>query len=395
MFHALARPPCPPIRRIAAAATAAAVFALVACGHLLVAPHAAMACVAPPIAAGSSWWLPDESTPHEGTWLQWPHHFTYGRTYRNRIEPTWIEMTRALVASERIHVIAFDAAERARIEALLTANGIALDSIDFLLRKTDDCWVRDNGPLFVRNDANGALDVLDWGFDGWGDDAPSARDDTVPQAVATALGLERLDRGKTVLEGGAIEVDGRGVLIATRSSILDPKRNPGLPEEELANRFARNLGVEKVIWLDGAPGGKLDITDMHVDGFLRFADPRTIVTMADADLSYWGLPDADVDVIRAATDVDGKGYRRLDLPLTAEDAVTTYGLDLDFKGSYVNFYVANTVVLVPTYADANDAVALGLLQELFEERTVIGIDCRNLFRDGGMVHCVTQQQPLP
>jgi agmatine deiminase len=377
------------------AAIASGVAALVACGNLLVAPPDAPACAAPPAARGGSWWLPDESAPHEGTWLQWPHHLTYGRTYRNRIEPTWIEMTRALVASERVHVIAFDAAEQARIEALLTANGIALDQVDFLVRKTDDCWVRDNGPLFVRDDARGELQVLDWGFDGWGDDAPFARDDTVPQAVATALGLERQDRGKTVLEGGAIEVDGRGVLIATRSSILDQKRNPDLPEEELNHRFARNLGIEKVIWLDGAPGGKLDITDMHVDGFLRFADPRTIVTMADDDLRYWGLPDADVDVIRAAADVDGKEYRRLDLPLTAADVVTTYGFDIGFKGSYVNFYVGNSVVLVPTYSDANDAIALDLLQDLFEERTVIGIDCRNLFRYGGMVHCVTQQQPVP
>ncbi|MBM4013450.1 MAG: agmatine deiminase family protein [Planctomycetes bacterium] len=336
--------------------------------------------------------MPDESARHEGTWLQWPHHHTYGRTYRNRIEPTWIEMTRALVGSERVHIVAFDATEQARIESLLTANGIALDQVDFLLRRTDDCWVRDNGPLFVE-DAKGALHVLDWGFDGWGDDAPFARDDTVPQAVATALGLPRLDRGGTVLEGGAIEVDGRGVLIATRSSILEDKRNPGLSEEELDNRLARNLGIDKVIWLDGAPGGKFDITDMHVDGFLRFADPRTIVTMGDDDLRYWGLSESDIATIAAADDVDGREYRRLDLPLTAEDVVTTYGLDLGYRGSYVNFYVANTVVLVPTYADANDAVALDLLQDLFEERQVIGIDCRNLYRAGGMLHCVTQQQP--
>ncbi|MSP15095.1 MAG: agmatine deiminase family protein [Myxococcales bacterium] len=340
--------------------------------------------------------MPDESAPHEGTWLQWPHQHTYGRTYRDRIESTWIEMTRELVNSERVHIVAWDAAAQARIVGLLTSNGIELDAVDFLLRRTNDCWVRDNGPLFVRDNAEGegnALKILDWGFDGWGDDAPSALDDSVPAAIADALGIERLDRAKTVLEGGAIEIDGRGTLIATRSSILDAKRNPGLSEEELEQRLARNIGATKVIWLDGAPGGKADITDMHVDGFARFADPRTLVTMSAADLGYWGLSEADVATLAAADDVDGHEYRRLELPLTNQNVVTTWGLNLGYKGSYVNFYVGNTVVLVPTYADANDAVALALLQDLFEERVVVGIDCRNLYRFGGMVHCVTQQQP--
>ena len=336
--------------------------------------------------------LADEAAEHEGTWLQWPHQYTYGKTYRNRIESTWIEMTRALVDSENVHVVAYNKVEQSRIEDLLTANGIALDHVDFLIRRTDDCWVRDNGPIFVRDVADGHLAITDWGFNGWGKDAPYRLDDTVPAGVAEALGVPRIALSKTILEGGAIEVDGRGVLMATRSSLLEPDRNPKLTQVELESRLSRNFGATKFLWLDGAPGGKADITDTHIDGFARFATPHILATMSDADLDYWGLSDADIAVLRDATDVHGDAYRRVDLPLTAADVVTTYGFHVGFKGSYVNFYAANTVVLVPTYADANDAVALALIQQIYEHRTVVGIDCRNLYRDGGMVHCVTQQQ---
>lgn len=336
--------------------------------------------------------MPDEAARHEGTWLQWPHQYTYGTAYRSRLDATWVEMTRALVPGEKVHIIAYNATEKARITNLLTTAAVPLANLDFLLRPTDDCWVRDDGPIFVF-DANKSLKFTDWGFNGWGLDTAYAKDNTVPLAVATQLGLPRVDLNATVLEGGAVELDGYGMLMATRSSILEAKRNPGLSQAQLESLLTTHLGATKFIWLEGAPGGSDDITDMHIDGFAKFGPNRTIVTMSSADLTYWGLPAADIAKLYQATDIKGAPYSFVQLPLTANDVVTTYGSRLGFKGSYVNYYVGNTVVLVPTYNDPHDAQAKNIVQLLYPGRTVVGIDSRNLYANGGMVHCVTQQQP--
>ncbi|QWP78127.1 agmatine deiminase family protein [Lysobacter sp. K5869] len=346
----------------------------------------------PGAARAQSGFMPDETARHDATWLQWPHAYTYGRAYRDRLDPTWVAMTRALIASEPVHIVVYDASEEARVRRLLGNAGVPLAKVSFLIRATDDVWVRDNGPLFVY-DRNDRLTIGDWGFNGWGLDAPYRKDDGVPATVARELGLPRVDLNDVVLEGGAIEVDGRGVLMATRSSTREPNRNADLSEAELEAVLRDQLGVSKFIWLDGKDGGKDDITDMHIDGFARFGLPDTIVTMSRADLREWGLSSADVERLYNASDVDGKPYRFVQLPLTARDVVTTYGYELGYKGSYVNFYVGNSVVLMPEYKDPNDAVAKAILQRAFPGRTVIGIDVRNLYRNGGMVHCVTQQQP--
>ncbi|MGO1072501.1 agmatine deiminase family protein [Lysobacter sp. CA199] len=352
----------------------------------------AAALAAPGAARAQSGFMPDETARHEGTWLQWPHAYTYGRTYRDRLDPTWVAMTRALVASENVHLIVYDAAEQTRVRNALAAAGVALDKVSFLIKPTDDVWVRDNGPIFIY-DRDDRLVVTDWGFNGWGFDAPYRKDDSVPATVAGRIGLPRVDLNDVVLEGGAIEVDGRGVLMATRSSTREANRNAELSESELEAVLADQLGVSKFIWLDGAPGGKDDITDMHIDGFARFGTPNTIVTMSRPDLRDWGLSSTDVDRLYRARDVDGAAYRIVQLPATARNVTTAYGYKLGYKGSYVNYYVGNTVVLMPEYKDPNDAVAKAILQRLYPGRTVVGIDVRNLYRNGGMVHCVTQQQP--
>ena len=336
--------------------------------------------------------MPDEAASHEGTWLQWPHHYTYGVTYRQRLDSTWVEMARALVQSEKVHIVAYNTTEQTRITNLLTSARIPLTNVNFLLRQNDDVWVRDNGPIFVY-DSNDQLKITDWGFNGWGFDTPYFKDNTVPMGVASYLNMPRIDLNNVVLEGGAIEIDESGVLMATRSSILEPRRNPYLTQAQLENKLTTNLGVTKFIWLDGAPGGQEDITDMHIDGFARFGPPRTIVTMSRTDLNYWGLSTADINRLYTATNITGLPYAFVQLPLTANNVVTTYRYNLGYKGSYVNYYVGNRVVLMPKYNDPNDNIAKNILQQLYPGRTVIGIDVRNLYSNGGMVHCVTQQQP--
>ncbi|WP_020396282.1 agmatine deiminase family protein [Thiolinea disciformis] len=338
-------------------------------------------------------YMPDETALHDSTWLQWPHQYTYGLSYRNRLDATWVAMTSALATSEMVRIVAYDATEKARIQNLLTLAGVPLGRISFLIKKTDDVWVRDNGPIFTLNDSR-QLQITDWGFNGWGGDTRYRLDNTVPSSVAQQLGLPRIDLNKIVLEGGAFEIDGQGTFLATKSAILEPKRNPNLTQAALEANLKVQLGVKKFIWLEGAPGGKEDITDTHIDGFARFGTPDTVVTMSNSDLTYWGISQADINRLASASNVNGMRYRKVILPLTAKNVVTTYGKNLGYKGSYVNYYVANSVVLVPQYQDANDSAAKAILQKLYPTRSIVGIDVRNLFANGGMVHCVTQQQPL-
>ena len=354
-------------------------------------------CMSQNLIAQMTYTMPAEDLPHEGTWLQWPHQYEYGITYRNRLDATWVAMTAALVGGEHVHIIAYNAAEQTRITNLLTAAGVPLTHVDFKLFPTNDVWVRDNGPIFVR-DTTGNIVIEDWGFNGWGGKFNSNLCNPIPSSIGNAIGMTVVNLNTTMTcEGGAVEHDGHGVFMATRSSILSQSpantvRNPGMTQAQAEAIFTQYLGVTKFIWLNGVTGNG-DITDMHIDGFVKFLNNDTIVTMNNADLTYWGVSAADRTTLSNATNIDNVPYTFVTLPLTAADVVTTYGNNLGYKGSYINYYVANTVVLVPNYNDTNDAVANNIIQGLFPDKTVVGIDVRNLYENGGMVHCVTQQQP--
>jgi agmatine deiminase len=336
--------------------------------------------------------IPSEESEHEATWLQWPHNHTYGWGASDFV-PAFIEMTQALVSSERVHIVAYNNQHENQIINQLNNNGIPMDSIDIYVHNNDDFWVRDNGPVFVYN-ADGVLHITDWGFNGWGGDTPYELCDEIPNLLAADLEIPVIDLNHVVLEGGAIEIDGNGSMLATRSSITGDDRNPDLTEEEIEEYMTTYLGITNFIWLDGVYGGNLDITDQHIDAIARFHGDDMIITMSEDDLATWEVQESDIEAIYSATNVDGEPYMYSGLPITVNDVVTEWGEDMQFKGSYVNFYVANSVVLVPQYEDPNDPLALAFIQNLYPDKEAIGIDCRNLFGVGGMVHCVTQQQPI-
>ena len=337
--------------------------------------------------------MPGEDMPHEGTWLQWPHNFTYPPYHQDDNEPAWLEMVDALITSENVHIVVYDANEKTHVQQVLATANISLTNIDFFIHPNDDYWVRDNGPIFVY-DANYDLTILDFGFNGWGGDTPYSLCDAIPSLLATDLNMPVIDLSGFVLEGGSIEIDGHGSVMLTRSAVSAADRNPNLTEAQIENYMTTYLGLTNFIWLDGQFGGTQDITDMHIDGFAKFVDSSTIITFSNSDLSYWGLSTSDIAALNAASNASGIPYTFVTLPLTQNDVVTTWGDDIQFKGSYVNYYVANTVVLVPIYDDPNDSIALNIIQGQYPNRTVVGIDCRNLYFNGGMVHCVTQQQPI-
>ena len=252
--------------------------------------------------------------------------------------------------------------------------------------------IRDDGPFFVQNVANSDIEIIDMYFNGWGGDEAFQLDNQVPLYVSEYLDMYLVNETGVELEGGAIEVDGRGTMMATKSSVLENGRNPDLTQAQVEEAITEYLGVQNFIWLDGAYGGRADITDYHIDGFARFGNSNTIVTMSNSDLLYWGISQKDADTLFAATDMDGNAYNFLELPLSQNNVVTTYGEDLGFRGSYVNFYTGNSVVLIPSYNDPMDEVARTKLQTLYPDRTVVSIPAANVLKNGGMIHCVTKQE---
>lgn len=347
--------------------------------------------------------FPDETEPHEGTWLQWPHHYEYGITYRNENDATWVAMTNALQVNEKVHIIAYNSTEVTRITNLLTTAGIPLTNVDFKIFQTNDVWVRDNGPIYVRN-SSGQLVIQDWGFNGWGGDYNFSKCNPIPTSIATATSATVINLNNIMtVEGGSWEMDGAGTFLATKSAILTQAnpttptgikalRNVGMTEAQANAIFSQYLGATKFIWLNGW-FSQDDITDAHIDGFAKFAPGNKLVTMSQADLLYWGAPQSDINTLYAATNASNVPYTIVTIPLTANNVSKTNGTDLGYKGSYANYYVANNRVLVPNYNDPNDAVANNIIAGLYPGRTVVGIDVRNLYSNGGMIHCVTQQQP--
>ena len=250
--------------------------------------------------------MPEETAPHEGTWLQWPHQYQYGTTYRNSLDQTWVSMTKSLVSSEKVHIIAYNQTEKERIIALLNSASVALTNVDFKIYKTDDVWIRDNGPIYAK-DKEGNLVIQDWGFNGWGQktDEQSGQAisfincNTIPAKIATDQGKKLIDINTIMTnEGGSVEIDGNGTLMACKSSVLNNNRNSRMTQAQAEAIFTKYLGVTNFVWLDGQAG--LELTDQHIDGFARFGNATTIVTMSQADLLNFDVKQSDINKLLSA-----------------------------------------------------------------------------------------------
>ncbi len=332
-----------------------------------------------------------EWAPQDGVLLVWPHAGTDWAGDLPAVENVYLELARAITPRERLLVVCHDGPHQVRVSRLLKTEGIDQRQIRYAIAPSDDTWARDFGPLTVH--ADGQPRLLDFRFNGWGGKYPHARDDAITatlhgEGLFDDVPLERIDM---VLEGGAIDTDGEGTLLTTVSCLLDARRNPGLDQAALEERLSRYLGLDRIHWLThGWLDG--DDTDGHVDMLVRFCDPGTLaVTVCDDpnDRHYRELA-ALRDEAAALRDSRGRPYRILELPIPAPIH------DDDGRrlpASYANFLIINEAVLVPLYADPNDALAMATLAGAFAEREIIGIDCRPLIRQNGSLHCLTMQLP--
>ena len=329
--------------------------------------------------------MPAEWHPHTATWLSWPR--PDGISFPDRYEdvlPTLGEMVRTLAPHERVNV-------NVRNEEVETvARKIIGDTPNVFYHHlpTYEPWCRDHGPIFVKRDRE--LAVVDWNYNAWGGKYPPYDDDdAVPQRVAELLGLPLFSPG-IVMEGGALDVNGEGTVLTTEACLLNPNRNPQLTKRQIEQYLSDYLGVTNILWLGNGILG--DDTDGHVDDLARFVNPTTVVTAVEPDPrddNHRPLQE-NLKRLRAMRDQDGRPLRIVELPMPG--VVELAGQRL--PASYANFYIANGIVLLPTYRHRkNDAAAIQNLQELFPSRRVVGMDSTNLIWGLGSFHCLTQQQP--
>jgi agmatine deiminase len=357
--------------------------------------------------------MPPEWAAHDAVWLQWPTERMRGYPgYAVKLESIWLEMTRLMHTEVRVRIAVSNEEELERLGGQLRHFGIERDRIDLYVIPTDDVWARDNGPIFVF-DADGHVVVTSWNFNGWGGRFAWNDDRAVPAAIADLLGLT-LVHAPITTEGGAIEVDGAGTLIATRSSILNPNRNPHFDRQDVERAFRDTLGIRHVVWLTGAPPEVCealgDVTDYHVDIAARFTPAGTVLYCDPSDPGdprYAILAQHRAD-LQGAVDARGRAFDLVPLPTPRIYSVAAGGLN--FAGSsdpwqytacsgrftdaaYTNYLVTNNLVLVPVYGCRDDERAKSIIAEHFPGRHVVGIPTLSLTEEGGAIHCVTQQQP--
>jgi len=338
--------------------------------------------------------MPAEWEPHAATWLTWPHEKTDWPGKFAPIPWVYADIVRHLSQVERVRILVESPSMERAVRRILKPAGANLAAVDFFHVPTNRGWIRDFGPIFVRNSENETA-ATNWHFNAWAkyddwkkDDAANAK--LAPRLKWTMWSPE-FRRRPVVLEGGSIDVNGLGTMLTTEECLLSPiqARNPGLSRNELAGIFRDYLGVTNILWLKNGIAG--DDTHGHVDDLARFVNPDTVVVVTENDPSeanYQPLQ-GNLALLREMKDQDDRALRVETLPMP--EPVYFDGQRL--PASYANFYIANQIVLVPTFNDPKDAIALTKLAALFPDRKVIGIACLDLVLGLGTIHCMTQQEP--
>jgi len=327
--------------------------------------------------------MPAEWEPHAATWIAWPHN---AEDWPGRFEPIpWVygEIVRKLSNVERVRILVDNPEIEASARRILTMCGANPAAVEFHLQPTDRVWTRDFGPTFVHNETSD-IAAVKWRFNGWAKYGNHQLDEAAGHAMA-ALTSPEVHTPDCVLEGGSIDVNGQGLLLTTEECLLSPvqARNPNLTREQLEADLKKYLGARHVLWLRNGIAG--DDTHGHVDDIARFTDTNSVVIVQEPDSS-----DANHEPLLENFQLLMRSPLRIrTLPMPAP--LVFDGVRL--PASYANFYIANKTVLMPTFNDPNDRIALNTLAECFPDRQIIGIDCVELVWGLGTLHCMTQQQP--
>ena len=336
-------------------------------------------------------YLPPEWAPQSGVMLTWPHAHSDWAPHLAQVEPVFVAIAGAIAVREKVVIACCDADHRKHVSGLLHAAGVAPQALILGIAASNDTWARDHGPISVV--CSNEPRLLDFGFNGWGGKYTHDLDNAVTQRLyqAGVFGHTPLERTDIVLEGGSIEVDGSGSLLTTSRCLLAPTRNPHLTREQLEQELRERLGITRVLWLDhGYLAG--DDTDSHIDTLARYCAVNTIAYVQcddPTDEHYAELRTMEAE-LKALRSITGDPYRLVPLPWPQAKYDETGGR---MPATYANFLIINGAVLVPTYDDPSDGLALERLRDCFPGREVIGIPCLPLIHQHGSLHCVTMQLP--
>jgi agmatine deiminase len=333
--------------------------------------------------------MPAEWERHDALWLAWPYDRDTFPGLVPQVEETYLDIIEAIHRGEKVHLLVRDEVMEQRVLRALDGRGIEGRRISFYRYDYADVWLRDSGPIFVTRREEPRLAMVDWVFNAWGLKYRALERDThIPEFINETLKIPRFTPG-LVLEGGSVDVNGCGTLMTTKQCLLNSNRNPRLDKKEIEQVLRAYLGIEEILWLREGIAG--DDTDGHIDDIARFVDPKTICCAFEEDeedVNYEALRE-NHELLLEARDHRGDRFDIVKLPMPDP----MMGADGRLPASYANFYIGNERVLVPVFKDPNDEKACGILQELFPERNVIGIDCRALVHGLGTLHCISRQQP--
>ncbi len=336
--------------------------------------------------------MPAEWAPHRGTILTWPHRPAIWRGVHAAVEQTFAQLAAALSAVETVHINVPDATWRDHATLQIRKAKGDIHQITFHLIDSDDVWARDHGPIFVTArpgapDNVAKLVMLDWEFNAWGGKFASGLDNQIPHKMNAYFQVPRVQPG-LVMEGGSLEVNGAGDLLTTEAVLLNDNRNPQFSRPQIERKLEEYLGIERLHWLGAGLLG--DDTDGHIDDIARFCQEDLVVcVLPEKDHPDYKALHENYERLQTMTVAGNRPLRVRTLPSPAPISFQ----DEHLPASYANFYIANSLLLVPTFAQETDAQALGILQELFADRRVVGIDGRALVTQYGNIHCVTQQIP--
>ncbi|AUG80507.1 peptide ABC transporter permease [Kitasatospora sp. MMS16-BH015] len=369
---------------LAAAGLTAAGAALTGVAGTAFGATAARRAVGAPAVAGA-FQVPVDTVPHTRTWMAWPDSSGIWGGKLSGVQSNIALIAKTIAKYEPVTMLA-NSASVSKARSMCGSAVTVIGSIP-----VDDCWMRDTGPVF-RTDGAGGLDTVGLNFNGWGNHQTHAKDALVAQRIASYLGLPFTAAG-LVGEGGAIETDGAGTLMATRSSIINSDRNPGMTQAQLESAMCAAYGASKVIWFTGIAGQ--DITDDHVDATSRFLGPGTAAVQMplSGDTDVWSNDERQqYQALSAATSAQGTRYAITQIQGPNYNLIRS--TSPDFVGSYANYYVCNGAVISAQFGDTRaDAAAKTTLARLFPGRTIEQLNIDNLGAGGGGIHCVTQQQP--
>ena len=338
-----------------------------------------------------NFFMPPEWDPHECCWMQWPHEFKDKNSYKE-IESwshfdfekgryKWAEVSKAISKFEKVNMIVHP-------EDIEIAKKLLHNSVNIYEFKNDDCWARDSGATFLINDQN-KLGGVDWEFNGWGKFSPYDSDNKIAKFMIKKSSATYF-KSQMVLEGGSIHVDGTGTLITTEQCLLNKNRNPNLSKEEIEDNIKKYLNIKKIIWLKH---GTDEGTDGHIDNIACFVDQSKVLALScnDRQDPFFEKINENLEILRTSTDANGRPLEVIEIEMSYKRLIPND----DEPSSYINFYIANNGIVMPSFDDEKaDKNAQSIIQSVFPKRKVFVVNGIDISLGGGNIHCITQQQPL-